>query len=651
MSPRTSSRLAAKALGTHTSDKENQSEQLSSPPETPAPTKGKAAPRTKATPQSQTLPTDHKPKPDLAPLTPKSVNKLASAPKRRTRGESTGDHVDGAEAPLPAIGAGSKRKRALSAPKVEEDDDDELPHNMGKRIPGKPKVKHEGEENVKVSPAKTRTPKSAKLEERAQDATEIAQGAEDPPKKKAKKANPYGLSPGETPFPDWPHPTHEECKVVYDLLMDTIEPDRRKKFIPPDDIPAPSEVVAGCGEVPSILDALIRTLLSAATNGQNSSNAFQGLVKRFGLATAGVGKGSVNWNAVHEASLEDVFDAIKCGGLAKNKSQNIKKILAKVHAENQERLAALSKAKDTEASDNLDKEEKAERELELRALQQGILTLDYYHHLEKDEALSTFTNYPGIGVKTAACVNLFCMQRPCFAVDTHVFRLCQYLGWVPSDDIRGEGQKKADRNTTFSHCEVMIPDELKYGLHQLFLEHGKKCPRCRAITGEKSEGWADANCVIEHLVKRLGAKKGGVDSPKKVTDRKKAKNVSIKDNEARDSDLSEAETTIESSSVKERTSARTKKTTPPRKAVTPKKATSAKKVTKPMKAEPAANDGKATRVSKSRAATVSKPEKPAKKSSSRQRSARTIKKDPKESVGEESSDLSNVSELSEDQEE
>jgi len=539
MSPRVSSRLAAKAMSTQTSDKENPPEQLSSPPPTPAPLKGKAAARKKATPSKQTPATKSGSKANVAPLTPKSTKKTTPASKKVAKTEDP-KVLGNEDVPSTPPKSNTKRKRDLPTPKTEEDDE-ELPHNMGRRVSAKPKAKAGGDGNVQVSPKKTRTPRSVKKDEQAEDAKEIVEGDEGPPKKKARKAkkkakeakkeNEYHLTTGETPFPDWQHPTSEECQVVHDLLLNTIEPDRRKRFFPPDDIPAPSEVVAGCGEVPSILDALIRTLLSAATNGRNSSNAFQGLVKRFGLATEGVGKGSVDWNAVHEASLKDVREAIECGGLGQSKSQNIKTLLAMVHKENQERLAALLKAKEANAPDDGDEEDKAEKELELRVLQKGILTLDYYHHLEKEDALTTFVKYPGIGVKTAACVNLFCMQRPCFAVDTHVFRMCQYLGWVPSNDTRTKGQKKTDRDTTFSHCEVRVPDHLKYGLHQLFLEHGKTCPRCRAVTGEKSQGWADANCVIEHLVKRLGAKKGGVDTPNKA--KAKAKGKEAKGKEAK----------------------------------------------------------------------------------------------------------------------
>lgn len=107
--------------------------------------------------------------------------------------------------------------------------------------------------------------------------------------------------------------------------------------------------------------------------------------------------------------------------------------------------------------------------------------------------------YPGIGVKTAACILLFCMQRPAFAVDTHVWRLCKWLSWVPEN---------ATRDQVFAHCDVRVPDELKCSLHQLMIVHGKECGRCKAITGENSVGWEETTCVLEHLVKRTGMRKG-----------------------------------------------------------------------------------------------------------------------------------------------
>lgn len=349
--------------------------------------------------------------------------------------------------------------------------------------------------------------KKVKIEER--DATDFDAKMKTPPStaKKPKsprtKANPYGLTPGTTPFPDWPGPTSEMCEEVTRLLSKL-----HGVYKAPDKIPAPSLDVAGCGEVPSILDALIRTLLSANTTNTNSSRAFQGLVKAFGVVEDGIGKGSVNWNNVRLAPVEDVIEAIKSGGLAKVKSNNIKKILNMVYEENQARRAAYLEEKKTgSAATNIigagDKTQ-GQKDLEILKTESEILSLDHIHGMAPDEAMLELIKFPGIGVKTSSCVVLFCMQQPSFAVDTHVWRLCKWLKWVPPT---------ATRDQTFSHCEVRVPDHLKYPLHRLLIRHGKTCGRCRAITGEGSEGWADANCPIEHLVERTGKKKGNGGTP------------------------------------------------------------------------------------------------------------------------------------------
>lgn len=153
-----------------------------------------------------------------------------------------------------------------------------------------------------------------------------------------------------------------------------------------------------------------------------------------------------------------------------------------------------------------------QKEMEIDVANKQVLSLDFMHGLTADEAMMEFVKYPGIGVKTASCVILFCLQRPSFAVDTHVWRFCKWLKWVP------EG---ATRDQTFSHCEVRIPNEMKYSLHQLFIRHGKTCGRCRAITGESSESWESTVCPLEHLVERTGKRKPTGASPKKPAASKK----------------------------------------------------------------------------------------------------------------------------------
>ena len=515
--------------------------QLSSPPATPSPVKNSRASRGKFEPDRQVAP---------------NIKPAVRAPA-------------------------SNRKRKRAAAIIQVEDINELPHNLGRlpsaavedvaRDPGESAPKRvrgakstpkltgaELKSSVKDEPSLVKDEAGAAKVEPKDEAVaaateELAEASDSASPAKGRKgggdggsrktkANPYGLTPGQTPFPDWPHPTPEECQEINDLLAAA-----HGEVKAPATIPAPSTTVSGCGEVPSILDALIRTLLSAATTGTNSSRAFKGLVERFGLLEGGVGKGSVNWDRVRQADPKDVFEAIKSGGLAATKSKRIKEILDMVHQENIARRNALVKANDGGDHDvveppGAENESGQEKEAEIARADQHVLSLDHLHSLSSDEALNALIKYPGIGPKTASCVLLFCMQRPSFAVDTHVFRLCCWLNWVPP---------KATRNSTYAHCEVRVPDQLKYPLHQLMIRHGKTCPRCRAATGTTSDGWEDG-CPIDHLVKRTGKRKDGTLKRTKMQKqmKKKKKKESRKDQNVTDDD-DDDETESDGESIKE----------------------------------------------------------------------------------------------------
>jgi endonuclease III len=451
--------------------------------------------------------------------------------------EETNDTATPAKAPVTLKSTKRAKKSA-----VKEENINDLPHGLG-AIPELP-PNDDGEAPTAPSKKATRPRKTTKAtkakEEDVDDLVAKATSTTDAsPKKKAKaKNNGYGLTPGQTPYPNWPHPTNEECEEVTRLLSAV-----HGKVEAPKTIPIPSLEVSGCGEVPSVLDALIRTRLSAATSGTNSSRAFAGLVAKFGLMQSGIGKGSVNWNKVRLADTKDVFEAIKSGGLAAVKSKDIKKILQMVWEENQERRKALE-SNTTEAAGETN-EPAAEKKDEIEKAENDVVSLDHLHLLSDDAALAKLMSYPGIGPKTASCVLLFCLQRPSFAVDTHVFRLCKWLGWVPpAGDPAGLAPKAKGpfagptRNSTYAHCEVRVPNDLKYPLHQLLIRHGKSCPRCRAITGESSAGWEEG-CPIEHLVQRTGGRKDVGESPKKAANGKKGKGKK----KAVSEDESEAEVT------------------------------------------------------------------------------------------------------------
>lgn len=371
------------------------------------------------------------------------------------------------------------------------------------------------DEDVAEKPKRKRTPRKAPSidtsAEVAGKADELIAESGKVPKKVRKKAHPYGLTPGASPFPDHIKPTAEDCEEVVRVLSKV-----HGEVNAPKEIPAPSMEVTGCGEVPDLLDALLRTLLSATTTARNANLSLAGLNKTFGLRTSGLGKGSINWEAVHEADLKDVIEAIKQGGLAVAKGNNIKKILAAVHDRNLARRDALLEEKKTGKPADIPgakHETQAAKDIELARFNEGLLSMDHIFELTTDEAMDEMTKLPGIGVKTASCAILFCMKRPSFAVDTHVWRHCKWLGWVPPN---------ATRDKTFSHCEVRIPNDLKYTLHYLFLKHGKSCGRCKAGTSVGSEEWENADCPIEHLVNRTEAKKQvGYSSPKKSTPGKK----------------------------------------------------------------------------------------------------------------------------------
>jgi endonuclease-3 len=71
--------------------------------------------------------------------------------------------------------------------------------------------------------------------------------------------------------------------------------------------------------------------------------------------------------------------------------------------------------------------------------------------------------------QTISCVLMFTLMRAEFPVDTHVWHIAKKMGWVPP---------AASRETTYLHLNERVPDEVKYDLHVLLVDHGKRCVRC-----------------------------------------------------------------------------------------------------------------------------------------------------------------------------
>lgn len=338
------------------------------------------------------------------------------------------------------------------------------------------------------------------------------------------KDNPYGLMPGETPFPDWSAPSAEDCEQVHKILSEM-----HGEFNSPAKIPPPSTSVAGCGEVPDLVDAMIRTLISGHTAMRNANLAIQDVIARYGQwDTDSIGAGSIDWNKVRLSGEHEIADAVKRAGLGPTKGKDIKNILDKVYEDNQERRVAYLEEKRTgKLSDMSGTREltDGQKEHQTRKIESGILSMDHIRGMTPDEAMLEFTKYPGIGVKTASCLILFCLQQPSFAVDTHVWRFCKWLKWVPP---------KASRDDTYLHGEVRVPNHLKYGLHQLFIRHGKECGRCRGGTVEGTVEWAAVVCPLEPLLNRFDKRKTKTLVKEKLLVVKPMRNIGAEDKNDRD---------------------------------------------------------------------------------------------------------------------
>lgn len=199
--------------------------------------------------------------------------------------------------------------------------------------------------------------------------------------------------------------------------------------------------IEGCNEEePALSDAIIRARLSTGTNDMNASRAFMGILAGFGRRKPGTGIGIVDWEAIRVAPVETLYEAIKTGGMGNVKSRSCKAILDMVYQDNVVRrergqIAAQSKGID-------------------------LLSLEQMRTLSKDGTFEQFTAFPGVGPKTVACIMSICMQHSSFAVDTHVYRICTWLGWVPPG---------TDRDGMFAHLETKIHNPLKIDLHYLII--------------------------------------------------------------------------------------------------------------------------------------------------------------------------------------
>ncbi len=185
------------------------------------------------------------------------------------------------------------------------------------------------------------------------------------------------------------------------------------------------------------VDELVRTILSQATSDLNRDRAFDGLIARFPPAEApGRWDPEVNWAAVRDAPVDEVEGAIRRGGLSRQKAPRIQRVLEEIGED---------------------------------------MDLSWLETAPRDEVMSFLTGLPGVGRKTAACIQIFTWGIPEIPVDVHVHRVGGRLGLFRSNAPTDE-----------AHDEMLaITDPADaYEFHMNLIRHGRQICRPKPRCGE-----------------------------------------------------------------------------------------------------------------------------------------------------------------------
>ena len=174
---------------------------------------------------------------------------------------------------------------------------------------------------------------------------------------------------------------------------------------------------------------LISTMLSHRTTQKNEALAFERMWERFG-----------SWEAIRDAPVAELTEAIAQSNFAEAKAPNIKKALHRIIEE------------------------------------RGEPSIDFLRDLPVEEGLNWLTSLPGVGIKTASLVLLFCFGKEIIPVDTHVHRVSQRLGLIGP---------KVSAEAAHRILLTLLPSDphILYNYHISMLQHGQKIciwgtPRC-----------------------------------------------------------------------------------------------------------------------------------------------------------------------------
>ena len=197
-----------------------------------------------------------------------------------------------------------------------------------------------------------------------------------------------------------------------------------------------------------VLGALVATILSQNTSDLNSGRAYASLRAAF----------PEGWESVRTASVSEVAEAIRPGGLAQVKAPRIQAILQDVYERH------------------------------------GRTDLDHIRAWDDERIRAFLRSFPGVGPKTAACVLMFNLGRPVLPVDTHVHRVAGRLGMIGP---------KTTADGAHDELQALLESDQVYPFHVHLIEHGRRlcharrpeCPGCplrRECDAFQNRAWAGA---------------------------------------------------------------------------------------------------------------------------------------------------------------
>ncbi len=178
------------------------------------------------------------------------------------------------------------------------------------------------------------------------------------------------------------------------------------------------------------IDELISTILSQNTNDHNRDMAFERLRKRF-----------PTWDAVCDADVADIIDAIRPAGLGNQKGKRIQAVLQQIRQERQK------------------------------------LDLDFLKAWEPERIREYLLQFKGVGFKTAAIVMQFSLGIPAFPVDTHIYRVTGRFGIRPPKMNVEDCHQYMERLFEPEHYEAGHLNIIRLG-REICQARKPQCERC-----------------------------------------------------------------------------------------------------------------------------------------------------------------------------